>query len=126
MGAPQDWGIGIIAGGDRTVRQPIENAEDSETQAWSDLSVWQIDTQDNKMVDMLLSNAKLVDRGVQMVMQATGVEYNEAKYLLLRFGSVLGPWGGKNQLLNSSKTRFTSSWNAHSSESRNSTSTGNT
>ena len=94
MGAPSDWVIGIIAGGDRAIRQPIENAEDSETQAWSDLSVWQIDTQDNKMVDMLLSNAKLVDRGVQMVMQATGVEYNEAKYLLLRFGSVRGALGG--------------------------------
>jgi N-acetylmuramic acid 6-phosphate etherase len=182
FGAPPDWVIGIIAGGDRAIRQPIENAEDSETQAWSDLSVWQIDTQDtvigiaasgttpyvieglrrcrengiitgcitcnpgaplldqadfpilavvgpefltgssrmkagtaqklilnmistavmiqlgrvqdNKMVDMLLSNAKLIDRGVQMVMQATGVEYNEAKYLLLRFGSVRGALGG--------------------------------
>jgi N-acetylmuramic acid 6-phosphate etherase len=46
------------------------------------------------MVNMLLSNAELVDRGVQMVMQATGVEYNEAKYLLLRFGSVRGALGG--------------------------------
>jgi len=170
--------IGIIAGGDRAIRQPIENAEDSETQAWSDLSVWQIDTQDtvigiaasgttpyvveglprcrengitigcitcnpgapllgqadfpilavvgpefltgssrmkagtaqklilnmistsvmiqlgrvqdNKMVDMQLSNNKLVDRGVKMVMQATGVEYEEARHLLLRFGSVRG------------------------------------
>jgi N-acetylmuramic acid 6-phosphate etherase len=50
--------------------------------------------QENKMVDMLLSNAKLIDRGVQMVMQATGVEYNEAKYFLLRFGSVRGALGG--------------------------------
>jgi N-acetylmuramic acid 6-phosphate (MurNAc-6-P) etherase len=78
MGAPPDWVIGIIAGGDSAIRQPVENAEGSETQAWSDLSVWQIDTQENKMVDMLLSNAELLDRGVQMVMQATGVEYNEA------------------------------------------------
>jgi N-acetylmuramic acid 6-phosphate (MurNAc-6-P) etherase len=45
IGAPPDWVIGIIAGGDRAIRQPIENAEDSKTQAWSDLSVWQIDTQ---------------------------------------------------------------------------------
>lgn len=46
--------------------------------------------QDNKMVDMQLSNNKLVDRGAKMVMQATGMEYEEAKYLLLRFGSVRG------------------------------------
>ncbi len=46
------------------------------------------------MVDMLFSNAKLIDRGVQMVMQANSVEYNEAKYLLLRFGSVRGALGG--------------------------------
>ena len=44
--------------------------------------------QDNKMVDMQLSNAKLVDRGTRMIMQATGLEYEGAKYLLLRFGSV--------------------------------------
>jgi len=182
FGAPPEWVIGIIAGGDRAIRHPIENAEDSETQAWSDLKVWQIDAQDtvigiaasgttpyvveglrtcrengittgcitcnpgapllevadfpilavvgpefltgssrmkagtaqklilnmistavmiqlgrvqdNKMVDMLLSNAKLVDRGIKMVMQATGVEYGEAKYLLLRFGSVRGALGG--------------------------------
>jgi N-acetylmuramic acid 6-phosphate etherase len=181
FGAPPEWVIGIIAGGDRAIRHPMENAEDSETQAWSDLKVWQIDTndtvigiaasgttpyvvqglhtcrengittgcitcnpgaplldesdfpilavvgaefltgssrmkagtaqklilnmistavmtqlgrvQDNKMVDMLLSNAKLVDRGIKMVMQATGVEYNEAKYLLQRFGSVRGALG---------------------------------
>lgn len=182
FGAPPEWVIGIIAGGDRAIRNPVENAEDSETQAWSDLKFWQIDAldtvigiaasgttpyvvqglrncrengittgcitcnpgaplldeadfpilamvgpefltgssrmkagtaqklilnmistavmiqlgrvQDNKMVDMLLSNNKLVDRGVKMVMQATGIEYAEAKYLLLRFGSVRGALGG--------------------------------
>ena len=178
FGAPPEWVVGIIAGGDRAIRNPVENAEDSETQAWSDLKVWQIDAQDtvigiaasgttpyvvqglracrengittgcitcnpgapvlaeadfpilavvgpefltgssrmkagtaqklilnmistsvmiqlgrvedNKMVDMQLSNAKLVDRGVKMVQQGTGLEYGEAKYLLLRFGSVRG------------------------------------
>ncbi|MFN0215775.1 MAG: N-acetylmuramic acid 6-phosphate etherase [Saprospiraceae bacterium] len=178
FGAPPEWVIGIIAGGDHAIRHPVENAEDSETQAWADLKVWQLDAldtvigiaasgttpyvihglrncrehgiatacitcnpgapllseadfpilavvgpefltgssrmkagtaqklilnmistsvmiqlgrvQDNKMVDMQLSNAKLVDRGVKMVMQATGTEYEEAKYLLLRFGSVRG------------------------------------
>ena len=42
----------------------------------------------NKMVDMQLSNAKLVNRGTKMVMEATGVEENVAKRLLLQFGSV--------------------------------------
>ena len=178
FGAPPEWVVGIIAGGDRAIRHPVENAEDSETQAWSDLNIWQIDTldtvigiaasgttpyvlhglqacrergittgcitcnpgapllaaadfpilavvgpefltgssrmkagtaqklilnmistaimiqlgrvQDNKMVDMQLSNHKLVDRGTKMVMQATGLEYEAAKQLLLRFGSVRG------------------------------------
>jgi N-acetylmuramic acid 6-phosphate etherase len=178
FGAPPEWVVGIIAGGDRAIRHPVENAEDSETQAWSDLNIWQIDAldtvigiaasgttpyvlhglqacrergittgcitcnpgapllaaadfpilavvgpefltgssrmkagtaqklilnmistaimiqlgrvQDNKMVDMQLSNHKLVDRGAKMVMQATGLEYEAAKQLLLRFGSVRG------------------------------------
>lgn len=178
FGAPPEWVVGIIAGGDRAIRHPVENAEDSETQAWTDLKVWQIDALDtvigiaasgttpyvvhglrtcreqgittgcitcnpgapllaeadfpilavvgpefitgssrmkagtaqklilnmistavmiqlgrvidNKMVDMQLSNAKLVDRGVKMVIQATGLEYEAAQQLLLRFGSVRG------------------------------------
>jgi N-acetylmuramic acid 6-phosphate etherase len=43
---------------------------------------------DNKMVDMQLSNVKLIDRGVNMIVEATGLEYEYAKKLLLRFGSV--------------------------------------
>lgn len=43
---------------------------------------------DNKMVDMQLSNEKLVDRGTRMVMEATGLTYNAAKTLLLQKGSV--------------------------------------
>lgn len=43
----------------------------------------------NKMVDMQLSNHKLVDRGAKMVMKNTGItEYEKAKALLLEFGSV--------------------------------------
>jgi N-acetylmuramic acid 6-phosphate etherase len=42
----------------------------------------------NRMVDMQLSNDKLVDRGTQMVMEATGKQYAEAQELLLKFGSV--------------------------------------
>lgn len=43
----------------------------------------------NKMVDMQLSNDKLVDRGTRMVMKNTGLEdYEVAKALLLKHGSV--------------------------------------
>jgi N-acetylmuramic acid 6-phosphate etherase len=176
FGAPPEWVVGIIAGGDRAIRNPVEFAEDSETQAWEDLKVWQVDTldtvigiaasgttpyvvhglracrangittacitcnpgapllaeadfpilavvgpefltgssrmkagtaqklilnmistavmiqlgrvEDNKMVDMQLSNNKLLDRGTKMIQQATGLEYERAQQLLLRFGSV--------------------------------------
>jgi N-acetylmuramic acid 6-phosphate etherase len=45
--------------------------------------------QDNKMVNMQLTNKKLVDRGVRMVMEGTGLkDYEQAKELLLRLGSV--------------------------------------
>lgn len=43
----------------------------------------------NKMVDMQLSNNKLVDRGTRMVMRNTGIaDYEKAKALLLEHGSV--------------------------------------
>ena len=43
----------------------------------------------NKMVDMQLSNNKLVDRGTQMLMKNTGItNYEEAKALLIKHGSV--------------------------------------
>ncbi|MBC8172334.1 MAG: N-acetylmuramic acid 6-phosphate etherase [Chitinophagales bacterium] len=44
----------------------------------------------NKMVDMLLSNNKLIDRGTKMVMEALHVTYEEANALLLKEGSVRG------------------------------------
>lgn len=176
FGAPPEWVVGLIAGGDQAIRKAVEGAEDSETQAWMDLKIWQIDeldtvigiaasgttpyvihglracrergittgcitcnpgapvlaeadfpivavvgpefvtgstrmkagtaqklilnmistavmirlgrVQDNKMVDMQLSNNKLVDRGTKMIVQATGLEYEAAQKLLLRFGSV--------------------------------------
>lgn len=176
FGAPPEWVVGLIAGGDQAIRKAVEGAEDSEMQAWMDLKTWQIDeldtvigiaasgttpyviyglracrergittgcvtcnpgapllaeadfpvlavvgpefvtgstrmkagtaqklilnmistsvmvqlgrVQDNKMVDMQLSNNKLVDRGTKMIMQATGLEYEASQKLLLRFGSV--------------------------------------
>jgi len=43
---------------------------------------------DNKMVDMQLSNTKLVDRGVRQIVDKTGIPYDEAKILLEETGSV--------------------------------------
>lgn len=42
----------------------------------------------NKMVDMQLSNEKLVDRGTKMIMNELSIAYNQAKELLLAQGSV--------------------------------------
>jgi N-acetylmuramic acid 6-phosphate etherase len=42
----------------------------------------------NKMVDMQLSNNKLVDRGTKMVMEETNLDYDKASSLLKEFGSV--------------------------------------
>ncbi len=45
--------------------------------------------EDNKMVNMQLTNSKLVDRGTKMVMEGTGLtDYEKARELLLRSGSV--------------------------------------
>lgn len=175
-GAPPDWVVGLMAGGDQAIRKAVEGAEDSPMQAWEDLRAFQIDAQDvvigiaasgttpyvvqglrrcraegiatgcitcnpgapvlaeadypvlvvtgpefvtgstrmkagtaqklvlnmistavmiqlgrvqdNKMVDMQLTNNKLVDRGTQMVMQSTGLAYETAQQLLLTEGSV--------------------------------------
>lgn len=43
---------------------------------------------DNKMVDMQLSNQKLVDRGTKIIKNTVGGSYEEAKALLLKHGSV--------------------------------------
>jgi N-acetylmuramic acid 6-phosphate etherase len=175
-GAPPDWVVGLIAGGDHAIRHAVEGAEDSTTLAWETLQGYQIDTQDvvvgiaasgttpyvihglracrergiatgcvtcnpgapvvaeadypvvamvgpefvtgstrmksgsaqklvlnmistsvmirlgrvkdNKMVDMQLTNVKLVDRGTKMVMQETGLDYETSNALLLKYGSV--------------------------------------
>jgi N-acetylmuramic acid 6-phosphate etherase len=45
--------------------------------------------EDNKMVNMQLSNEKLVDRGVKMVMEQLSItDYETAKEMLLKYGSV--------------------------------------
>ncbi|MFT6815516.1 MAG: N-acetylmuramic acid 6-phosphate etherase [Sphingobacteriales bacterium] len=42
----------------------------------------------NKMVDMQLSNNKLVERGTKMIAEELGLDSEKAKTLLLQFGSV--------------------------------------
>ena len=42
----------------------------------------------NKMVNMQLSNQKLVDRGTRMIVEELGLDYGKAKALLLMHGSV--------------------------------------
>ncbi|HEY6083434.1 MAG TPA: N-acetylmuramic acid 6-phosphate etherase, partial [Chitinophagaceae bacterium] len=45
--------------------------------------------EDNKMVNMQLSNEKLVDRGVRMLMEKMQLaDYDQAKQVLLKYGSV--------------------------------------
>lgn len=51
----------------------------------------------NRMVDMQLSNEKLVDRGTRMVMEATGLEETQAHELLLKHGSVRAAVDAYNQ-----------------------------
>lgn len=168
--------IGLIAGGDTALRNPVENAEDDTAQGWKDLQAFNINDKDtvigiaasgttpyvisalntcrengiltaaitsnpdapisqaadiaiemvvgpeyvtgssrmksgtgqkmicnmittsvmikmgrvkgNKMVNMQLSNAKLVDRGTRMVVEELGLPYEEAKRLLLLHGEV--------------------------------------
>jgi N-acetylmuramic acid 6-phosphate etherase len=42
----------------------------------------------NKMVDMQLSNTKLIDRGVRMLMDELGVDRQQAEHYLKEYGSV--------------------------------------
>lgn len=175
-GVPHDWVIGIMAGGDRAIRNAVEFAEDDATQAWQDLAAYNIGHKDvligiaasgrtpyvvgglqqaqthglitgcivcntdsavaarathpvevvvgpefvtgstrmkagtaqklvlnmistsvmiqlgrvrgNKMVDMQLSNQKLVERGTRMIAEATGITDKEAREMLEKHGSV--------------------------------------
>ncbi len=176
FGMDPSWVVGIIAGGDTALRNPVERAEDDTEQGWRDLQAHAVNDRDtvigiaasgttpyvigalrdarahgcltaaitsnpdapvsevaeipiemivgpeyvtgssrmksgtgqkmicnmittatmirmgrvkgNKMVNMQLSNAKLVDRGTRMVVEALGLSYDDAKRLLLLHGSV--------------------------------------
>jgi len=53
----------------------------------------------NRMVDMQLSNDKLVDRGTKMVMNGSDLDYESANELLLKKGSVraaLAEWNSRS------------------------------
>ena len=52
----------------------------------------------NKMVDMALSNNKLIDRGTRMVMDETGLDADAAGALLKEFGSVRKAVEGYNEI----------------------------
>lgn len=43
---------------------------------------------DNKMVDMQLTNEKLIDRGTRLLMQIMAWDYQRARHILLEYGSV--------------------------------------
>jgi N-acetylmuramic acid 6-phosphate etherase len=45
-GAPADWVIGVIAGGDYAIRNAVEFAEDDFDQSWKDLQVFKPDESD--------------------------------------------------------------------------------
>lgn len=175
-GVPDDWVIGLIAGGDYAIRKAVEFAEDSHSQAWEDLKAYFINKQDvvigiaasgttpyvvqglracqengittgcitcnpdapvsefsdypievvvgpefvtgstrmksgtaqklvlnmistsimiglgrvldNKMVDMQLSNNKLVERGAKIIQHNLHISYEEARERLLKHGNV--------------------------------------
>jgi len=46
FGVPDNWIIGIIAGGDSAIRKAVENAEDDIDQAWRDLTAYAISNLD--------------------------------------------------------------------------------
>ena len=176
FGMPSHLVVGLIAGGEKALRNPVENAEDDLTKAWEELQSYQINATDavigiaasgttpyvvgalrnakangvltasiacnpdspiareadirievivgpefvtgstrlksgtaeklvlnmistvtmiklgrvkgNKMVNMQLSNAKLIDRGTRMLMEELDLDYEHAKNALLVHGSV--------------------------------------
>jgi len=46
FGVPDNWVIGLIAGGDFALRKAVENAEDNTTLAWKDLQKYNISDKD--------------------------------------------------------------------------------
>jgi len=51
----------------------------------------------NKMVDMQLSNNKLIDRGIRMIMDELNVHQTEAELLLKKYGNVRNAINGQQK-----------------------------
>ena len=173
FGMPSTLIVGLIAGGDIALRNPVENAEDDEERGWQELLEHRVNTKDtvigiaasgttpyvigalrkareqgiltasissnpdspmameadiaiemivgpefvtgssrmtgqkmilnmistsvmirlgrvkgNRMVNMQLTNQKLIDRGARMVAEELNLPYNQSRHLLLMYGSV--------------------------------------
>lgn len=54
FGVPEGWVTGIIAGGDKALRQAVEKAEDSAKRGWEDLEVYQ-PTPDDSVIGIAAS-----------------------------------------------------------------------
>ena len=146
FGMPPTVVIGLIAGGDTALRNPVENAEDDMSRGWEELLQHHINSEDtvigiaasgttpyvigamhtarehgiltgcitsnpnspmateadvpievivgpeyvtrNKILNMQLSNQKLIDRGTRMIIEELHLDYEKAEALLLLHGSV--------------------------------------
>lgn len=65
FGVPDNWIIGIIAGGDSAIRKAVENAEDDIDQAWRDLSAYAISNLDVVIGIAASGNTPYVIGGLQ-------------------------------------------------------------
>lgn len=65
FGVPDDWIIGIIAGGDSAIRKAVENAEDDFNQAWRDLSAFSITDLDVVIGIAASGNTPYVNGGLE-------------------------------------------------------------
>jgi len=65
FGVPDDWVIGLIAGGDSAIRKAVEFAEDDFSQAWKDLQQYNINAKDTLMGIAASGRTPYVIGGVQ-------------------------------------------------------------
>jgi len=113
FGVSHELVIGLIAGGDTAIRKAVEFAEDSTQQGvgpefvtgssrmkagtaqklvlnmLSTATMIQLGKiKGNKMIDMQLSNKKLIERGQKMLIKELNIDSEKAKELLEKFGNV--------------------------------------
>lgn len=63
FGMDPSWVIGLIAGGDTALRNPVENAEDNTLQGWYDLQKFDINSKDTVICQPNLSGESLTAFG---------------------------------------------------------------